>query len=328
MASTMNTSRWLQVAVLATASFFSVGVFSPTSAATFDSAEVNSNNFIAVAAPFGNNQHQLLIIEQVSNKRPCWSESGSNPVKVEPLLLNFDFTGICGRSTDSNGYSLRMSGQDLGLDYLLRIVERDGDLVLLGTPRVNPQAPEIEIGRTKGITEGFEKIVLNPGWRFTRRTYQGKALGHIYLTSDSAPPVAQQSNTSPQPLPPNNSPLPPITQPLPPSNSPLPPSTQPLPPITQPLPPITQPLPPERELIFTKPQPGSTTTEGEIPSISPQTLPSLSPSKSTVPTFVVPTIQQGMPTAPVDANPATNPQNLPSPPPPARQIPGFVVPTN
>ena len=330
----MNTSRWLQVAVLATASFFSIGVFSPTSAATFDSAEVNSNNFIAVAAPYGNNQHQLLIIEQVSNKRPCWSESGSSPVKVEPLLLNFDFTGICGRSTDSNGYSLRMSGQDLGLDYLLRIVERDGDLVLLGTPRVNPQAPEIEIGRTRGITEGFEKIVLNPGWRFTRRTYQGKALGHIYLTSDSAPPVAQQSNTSPQPLPPSTQPLPPTTQPLPPSIQPLPPITQPLPPSTQPLPPITQPLPsgsqsspPERELIFTKPESGSTTPEGEIRSTSPQTLPSLSPSKSTVPTYVVPTIPQGIAPASGGANPATSPQNQSSFPSSERQIPVFVVPT-
>src|SRR5919199_5621101 len=249
MASTMNTSLWLQVAVLATASFFSIGVFSPTSAATFDSAEVNSNNFIAVAAPYGNNQHQLLIIEQVSNKRPCWSESGSSPVTVDPLLLNFDFTGICGRSTDSNGYSLRMSGQDLGLDYILRIVERNGELLLLGTPRVDRSAPEIEIGSTKGISNGFAKIILNPGWRFTRRTFQGKPLGHIYITTDSSAPVASEANPTPRPLP----------------------STQPL----LYSPPPAPSTPPPRELIFTKPGAGSTPPSVEVPSSPTPSSPSM-----------------------------------------------------
>ena len=30
-----------------------------------------------------------------------------------------------------------------------------------------------------------EKISLDPGWRFTKRTYQGRELGHVYLTYDS-----------------------------------------------------------------------------------------------------------------------------------------------
>ncbi len=183
----MKTSFRRNVAALATVviSTISASAWNPATAATFEQAEVDQNKFIAVAAPFGNNSHQLLIIEQVSPKRECWSESGSNPVKVEPLLLNFDFTGICGRSTDSNGYSIRMEGQDLGLQYLLRIVERDGDLLLVGTSRTDRTAPEIILGKTNGLGNGFSKIVLNPGWRFTRRTYQGKTLGHIYLTSDT-----------------------------------------------------------------------------------------------------------------------------------------------
>ncbi len=256
----MKISQWLGVAGLAVASFFTVGTLSPTTAATFDSAEVNDNNFIAVAAPYGDNKHQLLIIEQLSNRRPCWRESGSNPVTVDPLLLNFDFTGICGRSTDSNGYSLRMKGQDLGLDYILRIVERDGDLVLVGTPRVNRDAPEIEIGTTKGITNGFAKIILNPGWRFTRRTYQGKPLGHIYLTTDSTAPVASESN-----------------------------STRPLP-STQPLlysPPPRPSTPPQRELIFTKPGTGSTAPSIEVPSSPTPSSPS-TPERE-IPVFTVPT---------------------------------------
>jgi len=260
----MKTSQWLQVTVLATASFFTVATLSPSNAATFDSVEINPNNFIAVSAPFGNNQHQLLILEQISNQQRCWNESGSNPVSVEPLLLNFDFTGICSRSTDSNGYSIRMNGQDLGLDYLLRIVERDGELVLVGTPRVNPNAPEIEIGRTQGLSNGFEKIFLNPGWRFTRRIYQGRALGHIYLTNDGAAPYPQESNTTAQPLPLRRQPLPPRAQPLPPK--------------------------PERELIFTKPQAAPMVPEREIPSLGPQPLPSLPTPKSKAPVFVVPTV--------------------------------------
>lgn len=258
----MNISQWLQVAVLAAASSFAVGSLSPITAATFDNTEVNGDNFIAVAAPYGKNQHQLLIIEQLSNKRACWKENGSNPVTVEPLLLQFNFTGICGRSTDSNGYSIRMKGQDLGLDYILRIVERNGELVLLGSPRVDRTAPDIEVGSTKGKANGFQKIILNPGWRFTRRTYQGKPLGHIYLTTDSTAPVAQGSSPSPQP------PLP--SQPLP-SSSP---------------PPIS---PPERELIFTKPGAESTAPSFEAPRTSSPTPSSPSTPERQIPVFVVPT---------------------------------------
>ncbi len=107
-------------------------VFGSINAATFGQAEVNQSKFIALAAPLGSSGHQLLILEQQSDKKACWSTSGINPEVVEPLLLKFDFTGICGRSTDSNGYSIRIADSDLGLDYRLSIVERDQDLVLIG----------------------------------------------------------------------------------------------------------------------------------------------------------------------------------------------------
>lgn len=171
-----------QVATLATIALSSL-IANKSVAATFEQIPVEQNKFIAVAAPFGESSHQLLIIEQKSNARQCWSESGSNPVIVDPLLLNFDFSGICGRSTDSNGYSIRMAGEDLGLDYLLRIVERDGELVLVGTNSRDRSAPEVIVGRTQGLANGFVKIVLEPGWDFARRSYQGKPLGHIYLAN-------------------------------------------------------------------------------------------------------------------------------------------------
>lgn len=154
-------------------------------AISFGQQDVEQSEFIAIARPYGNQNYDLLILRQLPGKRPCWQEKGSDPVLVDPLLLNFDFSGICERSTDSNGYSIRIEGQDYGLDYLLRIVERDGELLLIGTHRTDLSQPEITIGRTKGMADGFLKIQLNPGWKFTKRMYNGKILGHIYLTGDS-----------------------------------------------------------------------------------------------------------------------------------------------
>ncbi|HHP7244144.1 MAG TPA: DUF3747 domain-containing protein, partial [Elainellaceae cyanobacterium] len=146
--------------------------------------------------------HQLLILEQISDTRSCWREMGDNPTRVEPLLLNFDFTGICGRSTDSNGYSIRIAGEDLGLDYSLRIVNRDGTLVLLGAP-FNRQGRSFEIGRADGVASDYVKITLNPEWRFTKRTYNGRTLGHVYLTRDTPlPPPETEQPAPPEPAPP------------------------------------------------------------------------------------------------------------------------------
>lgn len=183
----MKTALRLQVAMLA-AAFGTISALSHAIAATFGQKEVEQEKFIAIAAPRGSSDYQLLIVEQLSDKQACWSESGTNPIVVEPLLLKFDFTGICGRSTDSNGYSIRMADQDLGLQYRLSIVKRDGDLVLVGVSDKDPKAPPIEIGRTNGISSGFSKIVLQPDWRFTKRTFNDKVLGHVYLSSNLTPP--------------------------------------------------------------------------------------------------------------------------------------------
>jgi len=100
----------------------------PVEANDYGEREVNQNQFIAVAVPFGQRQYNLIVLEQIPGQAVCWSESGSQPVMVEPLLLKFDFTGSCRRATDSNGYSIRLNGQDYGLNYLLSIVERSGEL--------------------------------------------------------------------------------------------------------------------------------------------------------------------------------------------------------
>jgi Protein of unknown function (DUF3747) len=157
-----------------------------SNASTFEQQEVNQDDLIAIARPYGDNKYDLLVIHQIPGQQKCWSESGANPVLVNPLLLDFDFTGSCERSTDSNGYSIRIDGQDYGLDYLLRIIEHDGELILVGTHRDDPSQSEIIVGRSDGIANGFIRLELDPGWRFTKRTYKGRVLGHIYLTGDSS----------------------------------------------------------------------------------------------------------------------------------------------
>ncbi|NEQ74203.1 MAG: DUF3747 domain-containing protein [Okeania sp. SIO2C9] len=167
----------------------------PVRANFFDQKEVEQSRYIAIAIPraFG---PQLLILEQKTDARQCWGESGDRPVLVDPLLLNFDFTGICGRATDSNGYSIRMAGTDLALEYALSLQMSGGDIRLMGISRYDSNAPRLLIGRTYGLADGFTKIILEPGWRFAKRSYGGKELGHIYVTHDWLPTELETSNNN------------------------------------------------------------------------------------------------------------------------------------
>ena len=119
--------------------------------------------------------------------------------------MNFDFSGHCRRATDSNGYSVRLGGEERGSDYLLKIVEQDNELILIATQR-DPNQPPLTIGRTHGRSADITKIFLNPGWRFTKRSYQGKELSHFYFSDDVA--LAAVTNTAPQPAPVSVNPAP------------------------------------------------------------------------------------------------------------------------
>jgi hypothetical protein len=228
--------RWLSVTAIAlSAEIIPLSL----QAATFFQQEVNQRDFIAIARPYGDNKYDLLILQQLPGQRQCWQEEGGTPIMVNPLLLNFDFTDICERSTDSNGYSLRIDGQDLGLDYLLRVIERNGELVLVGTNRRDPSMPEVVVGRTRGLQRGFMKIQLDPGWRFTKRTYGNRVLSHVYLTGDRSLMVAPAARSTPPEIRPE------ITTPSNISNTPS--STMLNPPA------IESPQPPLKEFTFTAP---------------------------------------------------------------------------
>ncbi|MEG4396145.1 DUF3747 domain-containing protein [Microcoleus sp. BROC3] len=227
------------VVALAGSAILTLGAIGTAKAFTFDETDINQDRVIVIAQPRPSGGYQLLIVEQVSDKRQCWSESGSNPVKVDPLLVTFDFTGICGRATDSNGFSIRMAGTDLALKYTLTLETVDGNVLLIGTP-VDYQGKSVIIGRTNGDVNDFMKISLDPAWRLSKRAYQGRTLGHFYFTTNQSAPgeigntggnTGGNTEAIPQPIPI------PIPQPLP---QPIPqPSPQPIPqeiPIPQPIP--------------------------------------------------------------------------------------------
>lgn len=182
----------LAIAAATAATLTVFGATTRVDAQTFDSVEVNQEDFVLVSAPGGGllGRPQFMIIEQKTDERLCWSESGTEPTQIEPLLLDFDFSGICGRSTDSNGYSIRAGDGDAGSNFNLEIREEDGEYTLIGRPSSFPSnpyrnSPPLNLGRTFGqASNGFTKIFLNPGWRLTRRSLDGRVLGHIYLTND------------------------------------------------------------------------------------------------------------------------------------------------
>jgi hypothetical protein len=201
--------------VYTTALLWSVGfaashILPATAAAAFDQKELDPSRVIAVAVPLAQgDRYNLLILEQLSDAKQCWQQNPGNSSLIDPLLLQFDFTGICGRSTDSNGYSVRIAGQDRALDYRLSIAKERDHLVLWAVPSRSAQNQAIAIARTDTLTSGFLKLQLNSDWRFTKRTYGGKTLGHIYLTRETegntgnfiaATPSSPYPRSGPSPL--------------------------------------------------------------------------------------------------------------------------------
>ena len=152
----------------------------------FNAIPVDESKFILVSAPIGNGERsQLNIYEQRSDKRPCYSSGTGTPAVVDPLLSTFDFTGICNRYIDGNGYSLRIGGNDLGTRYRLVVVKTNSDIELLATPTRDRSQPSYVVARCGGTSSGFLKLNFEPGWSLMRRAYGKKALSHIYIYRES-----------------------------------------------------------------------------------------------------------------------------------------------
>jgi len=169
----------------------SIGLFSPRPAAAqalFQAVDVDQTKFVIVAAPIGDGSRaQLNIYEQRTAARPCYSVQGSAPAVVNPLLSNFDFTGICNRFIDGNGYSVRVGSSDLGTVYRLSVVKQANDTLLMALPTKAGAGPEMVVARTAGPGSTFLLLVPEPGWKLMRRQFGGRVLGHVYLYRDSWP---------------------------------------------------------------------------------------------------------------------------------------------
>ena len=154
----------------------------------FTAADVDESQFVMVSAPIGKGESsQLNIYEQRTSARPCFAVSGASPAVVDPLLASFDFTGICNRYIDGNGYSLRIGGDDLGTRYRLSVVKTGSDVELLAVPTRDPSRPTMVVARSGGPGNGFIKLNLEQGWKLMRRQYGKRTLGHLYVYRDGMP---------------------------------------------------------------------------------------------------------------------------------------------
>ena len=161
-------------------------------------ADLDPQKFLVVAAPIGSSSRsQLNIYDQVNGRRPCFGVAEGRPAAVNPLLSTFDFSGICGRYIDANGYSVRVGDTDLATVYRLSVVNQTNDILLMALPTRPGAGPEMVVGRTLGSGTGFLKLELEPGWRLARRTFRGRSLGHVYLYRDSWPVTSQSPASSP-----------------------------------------------------------------------------------------------------------------------------------
>jgi len=163
-------------------------VQSARAAALFAAVDVPQERFVLVSAPIGDGtKGQLNIYEQLNGKRPCFAMSGSQPARVEPMLASFDFTGICSRFIDANGYSLRIGDTDLATSYRLSVIRKDNDNLLMALPTKAGAGPEMVVARTQGPGTGFTQLVFEPGWELKRRAFGGRQLGHVYIYRAIAP---------------------------------------------------------------------------------------------------------------------------------------------
>lgn len=179
-------------------------------AQTFGNIAINEANFLVVSVPGSAAQpHKLYIVEQIQPSPACWSvvNPGAEPTQINGLWNSFDFTGVCRLQRDSNGYAVRLNGQDIA-GARFEVNQRDGDLLLQFAPSTISR-DRITIGRGNGVSPtGFTQIDLNPGWSLTKRTFNGAIVSSnlVYFTNDLTLAQLQGGQTG--------TPTPPVTPPV------------------------------------------------------------------------------------------------------------------
>jgi hypothetical protein len=126
-----------------------------------------------------------LVLEQIKARPLCWKDQAGG--LVEPSLNSFDFTGICSRYLDSNGYSLRTAGEDTKKSVRLRLRQGRNGLELQALdPKRNTAVVVATAKQARRNKNAFVKLNLEPGWQLERRAYQGRTLSHVYFSNSES----------------------------------------------------------------------------------------------------------------------------------------------
>jgi hypothetical protein len=169
-------------------------------AGLFASQPVDPARFAVLGRPVGDGDWNLLVLEQLAPAPRCWTPQADG--LVDPSLNRFDYTGVCSRYLDSNGYSLRIGGQDLATSYRLRLQQQGGVLLLQA---LSPNEPTVlVVGRAevpRRDRDAFVAIQLDPGWELQRRSFGSQTLNHLYFANPNPlrQLIAQASGRRPEP---------------------------------------------------------------------------------------------------------------------------------
>ena len=185
-----------QVAALMALTGSAVAGIPLAAANLFDSQPLDEERFAVLAQAVGRDRWKLLVLEQIKPRPSCWDERSDG--LVNPALNSFDFSGICSRYLDSNGYSLRTGGSDMERAFRLRVENNRQGLVLTamnpnrGVPIVVARATTVKRDR-----DAFVKLTLEPGWSLERRAYKGRTLSHVYFAhADSTASLLAKAGAS------------------------------------------------------------------------------------------------------------------------------------
>ena len=175
---------YLALAGLALAGSTLAGAFPllARAAGIFATKPLDSSRFAVLARPVGNSDWNLVVLEQLAAKPNCWEERADG--LIDPVLTRFDFTAICARYIDSNGYSLRIDEEDLATSYRLRVRQVGNELQLQATSSEEPAV--LVVGRAdipKRERDAFVALQLESGWELLRRSYGEQTLQHIYFSN-------------------------------------------------------------------------------------------------------------------------------------------------
>ncbi|MFM7085452.1 MAG: DUF3747 domain-containing protein [Cyanobium sp.] len=157
-------------------------------AALFAARPLELSRFAVLARPVGRDDWNLLVLEQLAASPACWQQRPDG--LVDPSLNRFNFTGICNRYLDSNGYSLRVGEQDLANSHRLRIVQVGEELRLMASTLSSATDLTVARGRVPlRDRDAFVGLSLEPGWSLQRRVYEGRELSHLYFANGESLPV-------------------------------------------------------------------------------------------------------------------------------------------